>query len=84
MKFVEEIREELRKMEKGEVFLFIISLLSRQKTLFDKIASINNWCENEIISSVYNEVKKNVLVPENFTYECDIDRTDIEYLGWCS
>ena len=42
MKFVEEIREELRKMEKGEVFLFIISLLSRQKTLFDKIASINN------------------------------------------
>ena len=82
MKFVEEIREELRKMEKGEVFLFIISLLSRQKTLFDKIASVNNWCENEIISSVYNEVKKNVLVPENFTYECDIDRTDIEYLGW--
>lgn len=82
MRIVEEIRSELKDMEKQEVYRFIFSLLSRQKSMFDRIASINQWEGSDIISEIYDRVERNVYVSQNLIYECGMDRADIEYLGW--
>ena len=82
MKMIEEIRDELKKMDKQDTCLFILSLLGRQKNMFDKIAYINGWEGTEIIDRVFACVKSNVYEEQNLVYEEGVERTDIEYLGW--
>lgn len=82
MRIVEEIRSELKKMKKQDVYIFILSLLSRQKSMFDRVACINQWDGIDVIADIYDCVKRNVFETQNLICECGISRTDIEYMGW--
>lgn len=79
---VEEIRNELKKMDVKDVYSFIFSLLSRQKNAFDQIAEANQWDGSGIITEVYECVKENLYEQTNSIYECTVTRLDIEYLMW--
>ena len=82
MGIVDEIRNELKKMDEKDVCIFIFSLLSRQKNTFDQIAEANQWDGSEIITGVYECVKENLYDSTNSIYECTVTRSDIEYLMW--
>lgn len=82
MKLVDEIRNEVMKLNNKEAYIFIFSLLKRQKSMFDKIASNNQWNNIDIITNLYNLIQKNVNEQQNLVIEDCIDRTDIEYFGW--
>lgn len=82
MKLVDEIRNEVMKLNNKEAYIFIFSLLKRQKSMFDKIASNNKWNNIDVITNLYNLIQKNVKEQQNLFIEDCIDRTDIEYFGW--
>jgi hypothetical protein len=82
MVIVDEIRNELKQIDEKDVYIFIFSLLSRQKNTFDQIAEANQWDGSEIITEVYSCVKENLYDSTSSIYECIVTRTDIEYLMW--
>lgn len=82
MKLVEEIRNELMKLDNKKVYIFIFSLLKRQKNMFARIAKNNQWDNMDIVYELYNSIKENVEEEQNLVIEYYMERTDIEYLGW--
>lgn len=82
MKIVDEIRSELKTLKNQDVYVFIVSLLSRQKNMFDRIAHINQWDGINVISEIYDSVKRNVFEIENLSCSYAVSKVDIEYFGW--
>ncbi len=82
MRLIEEIRAELMKLENKKVYVFIFSLLKRQKSMFDRIAQNNQWDNTNIVDELYNTIQENVEEEQNLVIEYCVERSDIEYLGW--
>lgn len=82
MRLVEEIRNELMKLENKKVYVFIFSLLKRQMSMFDRIAKNNQWDNTDIVYELYTNIQKNVEEEQNLVIEYYVERTDIEYFDW--
>lgn len=82
MRMAEDIRKELKSMDDQEVNIFILSLLIRQKNMFDKIAAMNAWEGTDIVSRIFDNAKSLVFGVQSLINEECVERNDIEYFGW--
>ena len=82
MRMAENIRKELKSMDDQEVNIFILSLLIRQKNMFDKISAMNAWEGADILSRIFDNTKSLAYGAQSLINGECVERNDIEYFGW--